>query len=70
MKPKQPDPIHAEAERLALLSATERDENLQVHWRIAADPQLSPVTRAYARMVAETLESHLRRLAKDKKNSL
>jgi len=53
---KQPDLFHAEAERLAGLPARQRKEALDVHRRIADDPQLSEATREHARTVTDALE--------------
>jgi hypothetical protein len=61
------DLYRTEAERLARLPARQRKEALAVHWRIAEDTGLADVTREHARQVAETLETMIRRILKNRK---
>ena len=63
-KRREPGDFHQEARRLAQLPASDRQEALAVHRRIADDPRLSDATRDYARHVAETLEKLIDRFLK------
>jgi hypothetical protein len=63
MATKHPHLFQQEAERLAKLSARERKEALDVHWRIA-DGDSAQATRDHARLVAEILEALVKEILK------
>jgi hypothetical protein len=69
MTPEQEQACREEAERLADLPRDVQRKLIGQHRAIAADADVPPAARQEAEERADTLERHLRRLARKKRNS-